>query len=126
MHQLRSYMNSFNNTEAAVFPCSLFFLRAFPFISLICIFRIYLILASFLSSISSISCHKIRLLAYSFTSSKLVNVSLMSILELILTQCRTVVKKNFTLICFPNRTQNLNNLPLTSKKIVPLAVSFKL
>jgi len=29
-------MNSFNKTEAAVFSCRLCFLRAFPFISLIC------------------------------------------------------------------------------------------
>ena len=28
-------MNSFNKTEAAVFPCGLCFLRAFPFLSLI-------------------------------------------------------------------------------------------
>jgi len=28
-------MNSFNKTEAAVFSCRLFFLRAFPFISVL-------------------------------------------------------------------------------------------
>ena len=34
-HHLLLLMNSFNKTEAAVFSCSLCFLRAFPFISLI-------------------------------------------------------------------------------------------
>jgi len=29
-------MNSFNKTEAAIFPCRLCFLKAFPFISLLC------------------------------------------------------------------------------------------
>ena len=33
---LACVMNSFNKTEAAVFLCRLCFLRAFPFISLIC------------------------------------------------------------------------------------------
>jgi len=37
-HHSLLLMNSFNKTEAAVFSCRLSFLRAFPFISLICVF----------------------------------------------------------------------------------------
>ena len=36
-HHSLLLMNSFNKTDAAVFSCRLYFLRAIPFISLICI-----------------------------------------------------------------------------------------
>jgi len=35
-HHSLPLINSFNKTEAAVFSCRLCFLRAFPFISLLC------------------------------------------------------------------------------------------
>jgi len=38
-HHSLLLMNGFNKTEAAVFSCRLCFLRAFPFISLIVVFR---------------------------------------------------------------------------------------
>jgi len=47
-------MNSFNETEAAIFPCRMCFLRAFPFISFI-----YLITAGVSACVAAVKCRPV-------------------------------------------------------------------
>jgi len=49
-HHSLLLMNSFNKTEAAVFSCRLCFLRAFPFISLICKYMYFLDVSQYYSA----------------------------------------------------------------------------
>jgi len=59
-HHSLPLVNSFNKTEAAVFPCRLCFLRAFPFISFF-FYQLSYPGSSFLGSllyITVLSCHK--------------------------------------------------------------------